>query len=193
MPTPADTERRPWRPVTLYARPGDPWSRRLCAALRAKYLSEEVHVVWTEFTPSWAAEYNPMGALPMLADKAVVLYAGAVIEQYVDTRYPVPPLQPIDATARAVLGVALYRIEHEWWPLLDRGPKSIAAELERAAPLFASRPYFLSDSYSLADAALEPLFAAVAERKGWSRPIERYLRRIEQHEAECVRRHSAGE
>lgn len=101
--------------------------------------------------------------VPTLADREVVLNSARIATEYLDERYPHPPMMPVEPSARARLRLALYRIELDLFPLVAQiyaGPASSAQKARRqlqesliaGAPLFAARPYFLSGDYSCVDA-----------------------------------------
>jgi RNA polymerase-associated protein len=98
-----------------------------------------------------------------------VLYDSRVIMEYLDERFPHPPLMPVDPVLRAQFRVALYRIERDWYEvarLIDTEPdKKVAAKhkkvlrdaIAQSADVFKVKPYFLSDEFSLVDASIAPI------------------------------------
>jgi len=105
--------------------------------------------------------------VPTLVDRDLVLYDTSVICEYLDERYPHPPLMPVDPLSRARLRLAIVRIENDWLTLVDQidaGGKSADAarktlrdELIKNASAFKASKFFLSPEMSLADCALAPL------------------------------------
>ncbi len=59
--------------------------------------------------------------MPTLVERDLVLYAASVVSEYLDERYPHPPLMPIDPLSRARLRLAMLRIEHDWVPQVQAG------------------------------------------------------------------------
>ncbi len=111
---------------------------------------------------------NPTGSLPTLIDRDLGLYDAKVINDYLDERYPHPPLLPVDPVSRARTRLALHRIEVDWYSLIPALSGSDVAAREFAAgqlsgsmtassSVFAAMPYFLSEEYSILDATLAPL------------------------------------
>lgn len=111
---------------------------------------------------------NPTGSLPTLIDRDLGLYDAKVINDYLDERYPHPPLLPIDPVSRARTRLALHRIEADWYSLVpalsgsDKAAQATAASqltdsLVASASVFAAMPFFLSEEYSILDATLAPL------------------------------------
>jgi len=115
------------------------------------------------------AEINPYNTLPTLGDRELVLYHARIILEYLDERFPHPPLLPVYPVARAKSRLMMYRIERDWYTLVERiqaDPQSIEAQQARKelsdsilalAPLFEESPYFLSEDFSLVDCCIAPL------------------------------------
>jgi RNA polymerase-associated protein len=96
-----------------------------------------------------------------------VLYDTSVICEYLDERYPHPPLMPVDPLSRARLRLAIVRIERDWLPFIDQidaggrpaeaARKRLRDALLASIPLFKAAKFFLNPELSLADCALAPL------------------------------------
>ena len=71
--------------------------------------------------------------MPTLVDRDLVLYDTSVICEYLDERYPHPPLMPVDPLSRARLRLAIVRIENDWLPLVDRSTPAAARPMPRAS------------------------------------------------------------
>jgi stringent starvation protein A len=136
---------------------------------------------------------DPSHTVPTLADREVVLNSSRIIVEYLDERYPHPPLMPVEPSARARLRLALHRIEQELFPLVDAirsGPASSAQKARRqlsesliaGASLFTMRPYFLSGEFSCVDALWAVLLWRLPslgiELGAAGRPIQRYTERL---------------
>lgn len=118
--------------------------------------------------PEDLIDLNPYHSVPTLVERDLVLYAASVVTEYLDERYPHPPLMPIDPLSRARLRLAMLRLEHDWVPqvqAIQAGSKAPAEaarkrlkELVAAAlPLFKVSKFFLNTDMSLADCALAPI------------------------------------
>ncbi|GAB4170027.1 MAG: glutathione S-transferase N-terminal domain-containing protein [Wenzhouxiangellaceae bacterium] len=115
------------------------------------------------------AELTPYGEPPVLVDRDLVVYGTWVVTEYLDERYPHPPLMPIDPVSRARLRLAMYRIHRDWIANAriietSSGPKKVEAarrqlreSLIESDPLFGVSPFLLNDELSLVDCALLPL------------------------------------
>ncbi len=109
---------------------------------------------------------NPYGTVPTLIDRELVLYTSRIIMEYLDERFPHPPLLPVYPVARAETRKMMYRIEQDWYQLMNDIVTNHETESARAVlqeslinldPIFADKAYFLSDEFSLLDCALAPL------------------------------------
>ena len=90
------------RPVmTLFSRADCPQSHRVRLVLAEKGIGIEVIEVGNEVFVEDLAELNPYASVPTLVDRDLVLYNTQIILEYLDDRYPHPPLMPVDPVARA--------------------------------------------------------------------------------------------
>jgi RNA polymerase-associated protein len=115
------------------------------------------------------AELNPYNEAPTLVDRDLVLYEAGVINDYLDERYPHPPLMPVDPVSRARLRLVHHRVQRDWYPLAleivqaegkkaDKPRKQLKESIIAANELFQAADYVLSDELSLVDCTLAPLF-----------------------------------
>ncbi|MGL6029599.1 MAG: stringent starvation protein SspA [Legionella sp.] len=137
---------------------------------------------------------NPYGTVPTLIDRELVLYEARIIMEYLDERFPHPPLLPVYPVARAETRKMMHRIEHDWYQLMTLISRNEHVEQARANlfesltsldPVFADKAYFLSDEFSLLDCAIAPLLwrlpklgiEITAEFKGLSAYMQRVFKR----------------
>ncbi|EQD38563.1 stringent starvation protein A, partial [mine drainage metagenome] len=106
--------------MTLFSAPADPWSHRTRIVLAEKGIDIEVVSVTPGSLPEDLLDLNPYHSLPTLVDRDLVLYDSRVIIEYLDERFPHPPLMPADPVTRAQFRLALYRIERDWYGLLEQ-------------------------------------------------------------------------
>jgi RNA polymerase-associated protein len=115
------------------------------------------------------AELNPYNETPTLVDRDLLLYDATVINDYLDERYPHPPLMPVDPVSRARLRLVHYRILRDWYPLAieienatgkkaDKPRKQLKESIIAATELFRMGDFVLGDELSLVDCTLGPLF-----------------------------------
>lgn len=109
---------------------------------------------------------NPYGTVPTLIDRDLVLYNARIIMEYLDERFPHPPLLPVYPVARAESRKMMFRVEQDWYQLMKKISEGSDAENARQVlqdslislePIFADKPYFLSDEFTLLDCVLAPL------------------------------------
>jgi RNA polymerase-associated protein len=153
--------------LTLYSARDCVHCHRIRLILAAKGVSYDLVLVDPAKPPEDLIDLNPTHSVPTLVDRDLVLYETAVVAEYLDERYPHPPLMPIDPLSRARLRLAIVRMERDWLPLAEQcagsGKNSEAARkklreaLMGALPLFKAAKFFLNPEMSLADCALAPL------------------------------------
>jgi RNA polymerase-associated protein len=155
--------------MTLFSAPSDPWSHRTRIVLAEKGIGIDIVSVEAGRFPEDLLDLNPYHSVPTLVDRDLVLYDSRVIIEYLDERFPHPPLMPVDPVSRAQFRLALYRIERDWYGLsrqIDTEPdKKQAAKLKKilrdtilqSTDLFKVKPFFLSDEFSLVDATIAPI------------------------------------
>jgi RNA polymerase-associated protein len=157
------------RPVmTLFSNAACPQSHRVRLVLAEKGIAVDVVEVANKGFTEDLIELNPYGSVPTLVDRDLVLYNTQIIMEYLDDRYPHPPLMPVDPVARARTKLYVYRMERDWYSLIDRIATGKDEEAARArnilrdgltviAPIFDQKPFFMSDELTLADCTLLPL------------------------------------
>jgi RNA polymerase-associated protein len=155
--------------MTLFSAAADPLSHRTRLVLAEKGIAIELVNVDLKALPEDLIDLNPYHSVPTLVDRDLVLYDSRVIIEYLDERFPHPPLMPIDPVTRAQFRVALYRVERDWYALahdIELDPHSKTAEHSRkvlgeaicaSAEVFKAKPFFLSDEFSLVDASIAPI------------------------------------
>lgn len=111
---------------------------------------------------------NPERTLPTLADREIVLHPARLIVDYLDERYPHPPLMPVEPLARARLRLILGRMESRVFPALNSvshgearsrrsAHKALRQELLALSPIFPARGHLLGEAYNLVDCAWSAL------------------------------------
>ncbi len=160
--------------LTLFSNPASPYCHRARVVLCEKDISVEIESIDPHNLPEDLLYINPYSSVPTLLDRDLVLYDSRVISEYLDERFPHPPLMPIDPVSRARSRLALFRVEKDWYSLLpalegaDGEEKAQARarlqeSLVASAEVFAAKPFFLSDDYSLVDATIAPVLWRLTE------------------------------
>ncbi len=152
----------------LYSDPVDPYSHRVRIVLAEKGVTVEIVDVDPAHIPEDLHDLNPYGTVPVLVDRDLVVYQSRVIMEYLDERFPHPPLMPVYPVARAQHRLMIYRLDRDWYALVkqievggdkvaQQARKALRDSLVQAAPLFEKQPYFLGDEFSLLDCAILPV------------------------------------
>jgi stringent starvation protein A len=148
--------------LTLYDADRCPYCARVRIVLAEKGLPYETIVVDLDDRPAWIYEKNPLGKVPVLEEDDFVLPESAVIMEYLEERYPEPPLWPADPAERAAGRLLLERFDQLSRPYyaLRRGDEDarerLDAELARLDSLLAGQPFLTGHEFGLADAAYLP-------------------------------------
>lgn len=152
--------------MSLYSGQDDIYSHQVRIVLAEKGVNAEI-IICPPHTPSAELfEINPYGSTPTLIDRELVLYTANIIMEYLDERFPHPPLFPVYPVARAEARKMLYRIEKDWYSLLHNivlgvdaavSREQLATSMINLDPVFASKPFFLCEEFSMLDCALAPL------------------------------------
>ncbi|WNV03491.1 glutathione S-transferase N-terminal domain-containing protein [Candidatus Methylospira mobilis] len=154
--------------MTLLCPPTEVRGHGARIVVREKDVDVDIELVDPAHPPSGLSELNPGLIWPTLLDRDVVLYESRIVMEYLDERFPHPPLNPMDPVARAKARLLIYRIDRDWYGLLSeidganekksgKSRKLLNEKLLAAGPLFAAHPFFLSDEFSLVDCVLAPL------------------------------------
>ncbi|MDA9556365.1 stringent starvation protein A [Vibrio sp.] len=154
--------------MTLFSSASDIYSHQVRIVLAEKGVSVEVDLVDDANLPAELIELNPYKSVPTLVDRELALYDSKIIMEYLDERFPHPPLMPVYPVARGNTRLMIYRIERNWYSLADKVNNGTAEEAELArdklrndlltlAPIFAEYEYFMSEEFSLIDCYLAPL------------------------------------
>ena len=178
--------------MTLFSAPTDPWSHRARIVLAEKGIAIDLVEVDMNDLPEDLIDLNPYHSVPTLVDRDLVLYDSRVIIEYLDERFPHPPLMPIDPVTRAQFRVALYRVERDWYALAtdiqaetktaDHSRKVLGEAICASAEVFKAKPFFLSDEFSLVDASIAPILWRLPsygiELPVQAMPITKYMNSI---------------
>lgn len=153
--------------MTLFSTANDMYCHQVRMVLAEKGVTVDIIQVSTDSLPEDVYEVNPYGSLPTLMDRDLALFKADIINEYLDERFPHPPLMPVYPVARANARLMMHRIEKDWYALAEKilqdGPDAAIARrdlregLLAMAPLFQEHPYFMSDEYSLIDCYLAAL------------------------------------
>ncbi len=184
--------------MTLYSDAVDPASHAVRFVLAEKAINVEIHTVTADERPEDLNDLNPYNTILTLVDRELVLYEAQIIMEYLDERFPHPPLMPVDPVARASNRLYRYRIKRDIFSLVteiergdtssaDSARKSLRDHLTAVAPVFSQKPYFMADDYSLADCYLAPLLWRLPYYRvnlpRQAKPLMEYAERLFEREA----------
>lgn len=181
--------------LACYSDPADHYSHRVRIVLAEKAVSAQIIEVASGQCPPQLAEVNPYGSLPTLVDRDLALYEPAVVMEYLDERYPHPPLLPAYPVARANSRLLMHRIQRDWCSLVDRvldartpesarvqARKELRESLTGVAALFADKPFFLSEEFGMVDCCLLPILWRLPqlgiELPRQAKPLLDYMERL---------------
>lgn len=154
--------------MTLYSSATGVQCHRARIVLAEKGVSYEVINIEARGKPEDLLELNPYGSVPTLVDRELALYEPNIIAEYLDERFPHPPLMPVYPVARAKARLIIYRFEREWGPLVRKLESGKVADMRVAAKeltgyiaqlisLFNAYPYFMGDDFTLVDCYVAPV------------------------------------
>lgn len=180
--------------LTCFHDPEDHYSHRIRLILAEKNVECEFIAVRRGECPRQLAEHNPYGTVPTLMDRDLVLYGTEVLMEYLEERYPHPPLLPAYPVTRGQSRLLMHRIGRDWCTLVDAilqaapgadlavARKELRESLTGVAPIFAENPFFLSDDFSLVDCCLLPILWRLPrlgiELPRAAKPLQDYMDRM---------------
>ncbi|GEN22585.1 stringent starvation protein A [Halomonas cupida] len=154
--------------MIFYSGGDDHFSHRVRIVLAEKGVAVDIVEVGEDSHPEELADLNPYNSVPTLLDRDLVLYESKVMMEYLDERFPHPPLLPVYPVARAQSRLWMHRIEREWCPMVeriqagskkeaDKARKELRESLVGISPIFEDMPYFMSEEFTLVDCCLAPV------------------------------------
>ena len=161
--------------MTLFSNPTSQYSHRVRIVLAEKGVTVDIEDIDPKSVTEEILEANPYGTLPTLVDRDLALYESKVVMEYLDERFPHPPLLPVYPVSRAESRLWICRVERDWCSLVDKiiaSPDSKAAEAARkefreslmtVASIFEEVPYFMSEEFTLVDCCLASMLWRLPE------------------------------
>ena len=174
--------------MILYSDRDDHYSQRVRIVLAEKDISAEINEAKAEDTPDDIISISPYQKLPILIDRELAIHEPSVMMEYLDERFPHPPLLPVYPVARANSRTLMLRIDREWCPLLDvlieknkpekelmKIREELLHEISSIAPTFKEHKYFMSDEFTLVDCCFAPILWRLPSI-GIKLPVNRHLK-----------------
>jgi len=156
--------------MTFYSDGASHYSHRVRIVLAEKGVAVETIDVDLDNKPEDLAALNPYNTLPTLVDRDLVLYEADIMMEYLDERFPHPPLFPVYPVARAQSRLWIFRIQKDWCSLVDsimvgsgtssqveKIRKNLRESLISIAPIFGEKPFFMSDEFTIVDCCVTPI------------------------------------
>ena len=186
--------------MIFYSDGNDHYSQRVRLVLAEKGVTVEIIDVEPGSLPEDLAGLNPYNSLPTLIDRDLVLYESTVIMEYLDERFPHPPLLPVYPVARAESRLFVHRIQKDWCgyvdnivagrskdTVIDKSRKELKESLMAIAPVFSAKPYFMSDEFTLVDCCVAPILwrlpvLGIELPPKHGKPIHDYMERMFQRD-----------
>jgi RNA polymerase-associated protein len=156
--------------MTFFSDGADHYSHRVRIVLAEKGVAVDIVDCQDDELPEDVAALNPYNSLPTLLDRELVLFESNVMMEYLDERFPHPPLLPVYPVARAESRLYIYRIQRDWCSYadtilnkkgsdeeIDAARKELRDSLVAISPIFQEKPYFMSEEFSLVDCVIAPI------------------------------------
>ncbi|MCW9709672.1 stringent starvation protein A [Avibacterium sp. 21-586] len=185
--------------MTLFSNKDDIYCHQVRIVLAEKGVAYEMEEIAPTSVSEDLMELNPYGSLPTLVDRDLVLFNSRIIMEYLDERFPHPPLMPVYPVSRGKSRLLMLRIEQDWYSLLNQIEQGDEAEKEQAAkqlkeellaiaPILNQTPYFMSEEFSLVDCYIAPLLwrmqkLGIQFTGAGSKAIKNYMERVYQRDS----------
>jgi RNA polymerase-associated protein len=188
--------------MLFYSDGSSQYSHRVRIVLAEKGVTVDIVDVDRHELPEDLIDLNPYGTLPTLVDRDLVLYESSIMMEYLDERFPHPPLFPVYPVARAHSRLWMHRIEKDWCTLVEKiqleegsdkelnaARKELVESLLSIAPIFAEKPYFMSEEFTIVDCCVLPILWRLPElgiklpENKTSKPLIKYRERLFERES----------
>ena len=183
--------------MALFSDPKDHYCHRVRIVLDEKGILSEIIDSDNDKLSEDVLEVSPYGTLPVLVDRDVSLYDSVTLMEYLDERFPHPPLLPVYPGTRANMRLYIKRIEKEWCLLFDqllyvglkdkekkKCKQKLKALIISTAPVFKEKPFFMNEDFSLVNCCIAPLLWRLPlveieiPKDVKNRPIHEYMKRV---------------
>jgi len=174
-------------------------SQKVRIVIAEKGITCNLEVLKKDDLPKEILEINPEGYLPLLVDRELSLYHSGLIVEYLDERFPHPPLLPVYPVSRAQFRLILQRIEKDWAanldilenssstkPQLSKARTDLQKNISNSLSLFDNKKFFRSDEFSVLDSVIIPILLRleyhqikIPNNKA-SKPLFSYIERMQE-------------
>ena len=183
--------------MALFSDPTDHYCQRVRIVLEEKGISSEVIDTDKNNINADILEVSPYSTLPVLVDRDVCLYDSVTLMEYLDERFPHPPLLPVYPVARANIRLYIKRIANDWCSIFDRLvdeklkeaeekklKKQLRALIIAANPIFKEKPFFMNEEFSLVDCCIAPILWRLPQvgieipNDAKNKPVNEYMKKV---------------
>tara|TARA_Y100000590_G_scaffold164243_1_gene188188 strand:+ start:564 stop:1202 length:639 start_codon:yes stop_codon:yes gene_type:complete len=183
--------------MALFSDPADHYSQRVRIVLEEKGISSEIIDTDKNNLSDEILEVSPYSTLPVLVDRDVCLYDSVTLMEYLDERFPHPPLMPVYPVSRANIRLYIQRIEKDWCSLFDRlveeklkdsEQRKIKGQLKAyilgSVPIFKEKPFFMNEEFSLVDCCIAPILWRLPSvgieipKDSKHKPLQEYMKTV---------------
>ena len=183
--------------MALFSDPLDHYSHRVRIVLAEKDITSEIIDTDLDNLSSELLEVSPYAELPVLVDRDVCLYDSVVLMEYLDERFPHPPLLPVYPVSRAQIRLFIQRVEKDWCETFDnlikgdlndsqtkKAKQEFKSQILALSPILKEKPFFMSEDFSLVDCVIAPilwrlpLIGIELQKDTKTKPIYEYMQRV---------------
>ena len=182
--------------MALFSDPVDHYSHRVRIVMCEKGVTSEIIDTDSNNLSNEIMEVSPYAELPVLVDRDVCLYDSVILMEYLDERFPHPPLLPVYPVSRAHIRLFIQRIQRDWCDIFDTlipGTSEAKAKKMRTqlksqilgmSPILKEKDYFMSDEFSLVDCCIAPilwrlpLIGIELQKDAKTKPVYEYMQRV---------------
>jgi len=188
--------------MALFSDPTDHYCQRVRIVLEEKGISSEIIDTDKNNINAEILEVSPYSTLPVLVDRDVCLYDSVTLMEYLDERFPHPPLLPVYPVARANIRLYIKRIANDWCSIFDSlideklkqaEEKKLKTRLKSLIvgtnPIFKEKPFFMNDEFSLVDCCIAPILWRLPQvgieipNDSKNKPVNEYMKKVFTREA----------
>ena len=153
--------------MIFYSDLDDIYCHRARFLLAEKVAEHEFRYVTSQADTEDLLTISPYNILPAVTDRDFFLYESRVVMDYINERYPFPPMFAGDTQTRAKQRLALYRIQQDWYDqadilVLESDPMETARRylidaIKEWDTLVTPEGYLMSDEFSMLDCYAVPI------------------------------------
>ena len=183
--------------MALFSDPSDHYCQRVRIVLEEKGISSEIIDTDKNNINADILEVSPYSTLPVLVDRDVCLYDSVTLMEYLDERFPHPPLLPVYPVARANIRLYIKRIANDWCSIFDKLideklkeaeekklKKQLKALIVASNPIFKEKAFFMNEEFSLVDCCIAPILWRLPQvgieipNDAKNKPVNEYMKKV---------------